>query len=651
MRNAKCVFRKYGPRCCFYDLQLCEQSELCFNDSLFGTCVTQLSDAINYSDLEPEALGEAAQVLQYLIETGYKWHDSYTQCVVGKFLQSAVTHQRYDPDVCEYLKALLDVIDQNKGGPHGAVDQLPDQAAVAPVDMAPPPPPPPSSSQIGSGSLSEVADPRSAHGEFLTQADMSSDFEQSDQEPLPIEPMLSVSSNQDQNPQQEPSSFDFQQYLRAYQEALQQQQPQTRDLVSSAVEKKSDPSVPVIATTTATPVEATTSASSSFLAQLNNSAADEAENIQAMRALLALINQYVPSAGDGQATPTSRDQQEMTIGIPIPPQSQEISPEVFEQILRQQQQQQAPSENFQLSGDYPPYPVEDVYVPDFTAIPPPEILQDMLLRSARAQLQSSPRISLADLFIAEQLFGPPPQQQQQQSMIVDPRMLMDPRSRRMDPQMMQQQQQQQQFDRFDPRILMELQQQMDPRMLRQQQMDPRMLMGLQQQQQQLDPRMFMEDQQQQQVDPRMFMDPRMAMMGDPSWMMQQQQQQPMTDPRAVFSQGFGMNQNMMMSPWMQGPQGRMMDNGPFDLEMPMKRGGGDFAPFAGLNNGMSQPPYMMQQGGPDPRMMMMLDPRMQSLYAPPPYGFFPQNLAQEWRPPMALPKASPVDSRSGRLLK
>ena len=98
--------------------------------------MAQLSDAINYSDLEPEALGEAAQVLQYLIETGYKWQDSYTQCVVGKFLQSAVTHTTYDPEVCEYLKALLDVIDQNKP----PTTQLDASAPAVPqTDMLPPP--------------------------------------------------------------------------------------------------------------------------------------------------------------------------------------------------------------------------------------------------------------------------------------------------------------------------------------------------------------------------------------------------------------------------------------------------------------------------------------------------------------------------------
>lgn len=117
---------------CFYDAKLCERNELCYNgkcpsippavtamtfpwaDSLFGTCVSDISDAINYNDLESEALEKAAKILQYLIETGYRWPDSYTQCVVGKYLQSVVAQEQYDPEVCEYLKALLDVIDQSR---------------------------------------------------------------------------------------------------------------------------------------------------------------------------------------------------------------------------------------------------------------------------------------------------------------------------------------------------------------------------------------------------------------------------------------------------------------------------------------------------------------------------------------------------------
>lgn len=91
-------------------------------DSLFGTCISQITDAINYNNLEPTALNDAAQVLQYLIEAGYKWQDSYTQCVVGKYLQSVVSGERYNPEVCEYLKAILDVIDRN-GGANKAVDQ------------------------------------------------------------------------------------------------------------------------------------------------------------------------------------------------------------------------------------------------------------------------------------------------------------------------------------------------------------------------------------------------------------------------------------------------------------------------------------------------------------------------------------------------
>lgn len=93
-----------------------------------------MSDAVSYSDLPPEALTTAAKILQYLIETGYKWQDSYAQCVVGKFLQAATTGEPYDPNVCEYLKALLDVIDQNRPAQNGQQDQPPVIEGVMPVE-------------------------------------------------------------------------------------------------------------------------------------------------------------------------------------------------------------------------------------------------------------------------------------------------------------------------------------------------------------------------------------------------------------------------------------------------------------------------------------------------------------------------------------
>lgn len=152
---------------------------------------------------------------------------------------------------------------------------------------------------------------------------------------------------------------------------------------------------------------------------------------------------------------------------------------------------------------------------------------------------------------------------------------------------------------------------------------------------QLDPRMVM-DSGSMQLDPRMLMDPSMQLQNqiDPRMLMQQMGPQQI-DPRALFGPGFGMNQNLMSSPPFL--VDRRMDPfmGPPMGGMPMKRGGGDFMMPPNYDAGM---PYM-PQAGPGP---MMMDPRLQSMYAPMPYGFFPQGVAlpftqQDWRPPMPFP--------------
>ena len=157
--------------------------------------------------------------------------------------------------------------------------------------------------------------PLPRHGEFMSQTDMATDFD-SQPQPLPLEPMLPLSQvNQAPQQQPDPNTFNIQQYLQAYQQTLdsQPQQQPTSDLVSTALaaQKKSDPVVigvdaPEVSTvapaaTTIQPVIG--GSANSLLTQLNNSAADEADNVEAMRALVSLINSYIPGG-----PPTSEDQ-------------------------------------------------------------------------------------------------------------------------------------------------------------------------------------------------------------------------------------------------------------------------------------------------------------------------------------------------------
>ena len=100
----------------------------------------------------------------------------------------------------------------------------------------------------------------------------------------------------------------------------------------------------------------------------------------------AFVEQTPPDFSQMGGAGSGEDQQQMTIGIPLA--GQDATPDVLTQMIlqqqqmqqmqqaMQQQQQQQPDESFPLMGEARGYPmVQDVYVPDFSAIPPPEILQ------------------------------------------------------------------------------------------------------------------------------------------------------------------------------------------------------------------------------------------------------------------------------------
>ncbi|XP_055349566.1 uncharacterized protein LOC129596351 [Paramacrobiotus metropolitanus] len=422
---------------CFYDLQLCESNELCYNDSLFGTCVSQLSDAVSYADLPPEALQEAARILQYLIETGYKWPDSYTQCVVGNYLQAVVSGQRYDPQVCEYLKQILSVIDQSRTSP----------VQAAPIN------PPAAVPQIATD-VQVPVEPLT-HGEFMSKMDGKADFDLPLMEAAPSSlvtdspPAAAASVSADDAA----SYAALEQYLRQYQQAMAEQQA----AAPLTVEKKSGSAEDV--TTPAPEVTPTTPATADSTPTVNQTAMDQSiqTDAQAFDNLFAMLTsaQAAPTTSDAQvAVPASSElgvvpQTSELTAVPMNPPMEFVPESSPFEIIASDQQQMPLRIPFDLGmlqqngfggiptgfdgvpnsfggmpnnfggvpnnfGGMPNLPPNLQFVPDFNALPPPGMfnsLDEMLLAQQMVAAQQ------------QQSQFPPMMPMQQPQM--DPRMLMD----------------------------------------------------------------------------------------------------------------------------------------------------------------------------------------------------------------------------------
>ncbi|XP_043191224.1 receptor-type tyrosine-protein phosphatase N2-like [Amphibalanus amphitrite] len=84
---------------------LCEDSERCFNDGVFGRCVDQRSqdEELRRLELSPDELSELPAVLERLVSQGHRWSHIYTQCVLQSRLAELQTGEPSDASACELV--------------------------------------------------------------------------------------------------------------------------------------------------------------------------------------------------------------------------------------------------------------------------------------------------------------------------------------------------------------------------------------------------------------------------------------------------------------------------------------------------------------------------------------------------------------------
>jgi len=90
---------------CLQEHDLCNESEACYDDTLFGQCVSE--DAILRGDLDlafdwitPDHLQVINDKLKELAHNNFKWRDPYTQCVLKTTLDSLKVGMDDDSSVC-----------------------------------------------------------------------------------------------------------------------------------------------------------------------------------------------------------------------------------------------------------------------------------------------------------------------------------------------------------------------------------------------------------------------------------------------------------------------------------------------------------------------------------------------------------------------
>ncbi|GMT19425.1 hypothetical protein PFISCL1PPCAC_10722, partial [Pristionchus fissidentatus] len=117
---------------------LCDESEVCFSDNLFGQCYApsgRLPPPTVLGDLNEVQLELLRLELTRLAEQGNDWADTRSQCVLAYFKLSMAYDLQYDPEFCQArdpanIWALIQLIELGLKEEPALVDDNPDQVVV-----------------------------------------------------------------------------------------------------------------------------------------------------------------------------------------------------------------------------------------------------------------------------------------------------------------------------------------------------------------------------------------------------------------------------------------------------------------------------------------------------------------------------------------
>ncbi|XP_054164125.1 uncharacterized protein LOC128961850 [Oppia nitens] len=126
---------------CLFSDELCDQLEVCLDDNAFGRCervedLTAGQTLATYQhSLNDKTLRLLETEMQRLYESGNRWDNDYTQCVVKQILYTHRLHIDYDPGLCSRLLHLTaqstgpKTIDTNRKKPYSTqsdIEYIPD---------------------------------------------------------------------------------------------------------------------------------------------------------------------------------------------------------------------------------------------------------------------------------------------------------------------------------------------------------------------------------------------------------------------------------------------------------------------------------------------------------------------------------------------
>lgn len=93
---------------CLFSDQVCNDEEICFNDLVFGRCISTSSsyeDLARFPFLSEEELGQLEVEMGRVFNLGYSWPDMYTQCVFQSLLHTIQYSQEYSRETCDHLES------------------------------------------------------------------------------------------------------------------------------------------------------------------------------------------------------------------------------------------------------------------------------------------------------------------------------------------------------------------------------------------------------------------------------------------------------------------------------------------------------------------------------------------------------------------
>jgi receptor-type tyrosine-protein phosphatase N len=94
---------------CSFSSLVCNEDEFCFDDYLFGQCisvtsVSYLEHPLRFNDLTPDAQALLELEMDRLFSYGYQWLDDYTQCTFQSLLNTIQFGYTYDRSTCNNLE-------------------------------------------------------------------------------------------------------------------------------------------------------------------------------------------------------------------------------------------------------------------------------------------------------------------------------------------------------------------------------------------------------------------------------------------------------------------------------------------------------------------------------------------------------------------